>query len=207
MMRSLMAGLAALAFCACTAFAQQDDPKQVKGKISKFDPAQRIIKVKVGEREMTYKVRQDAEIVDQDDRQIPQQAQVEQVAPGAQVTLVTVDQGAAQGPQQVSKIKIKVVRIKKKPVPEQTPPDKPKTKTKTKPDQNTEQAPEQAPPDKPKTKTKTKPDQNTEQAPEQAPPDKPKTKSKPDQSPNQNPPKTKTKPEQTPPPDENKDKD
>src|SRR5690348_17217911 len=113
MVRSLMAGLAGLALLACIARADED--QQVKGQVQQYDTAQRILKVKIGDKERTFKVRADTEFVDQNGKPIDEQAQTEQIAPGAQVTLVTQKQGGKQGPQQVSRVQVQVIKIKKKP--------------------------------------------------------------------------------------------
>jgi hypothetical protein len=135
-MIALVAGLVIMAGALVRA---EDEPQPVKGQVQQYDAKQGILKVKVGEQEKTFKVRADTKFVDQEGKEIDIEKQTEQVAPGAQVTLVVQRQGGKQGPQQVSRVQVQVIKIKKKPKPEPEPKQGPKPK----PD------PKQKPPAKP----------------------------------------------------------
>jgi hypothetical protein len=159
MKRVLIAVLVGLAFGIAARAAEE--AKQIKGQVQQFDAKQRVLKVKVKvqdeDKVQTFRLKDDTPFVDADGRQISAEALIEQLAPGAQVTIVMQKQGAKQGPRQVAQVQ--VIRTKTKPKQKGKPDQAdPKQKDKGKPDQS------------PAQKGKAKPDQSPAQN------DKPKQK-------------------------------
>lgn len=149
MKRVLIAVLVGLAFTIAARAAEE--AKQIKGQVQQIDAKQRVLKVKVKDKDeaQTFRYKEDTPFVDADGKPLSAQAVIEQLGPGAQVTIVMQKQGAKQGPRQIAQVQ--VIRTKTKPK-EKGKPDQSNPKQKEKPDQ-----------DSPKQKEKGKPDQSPAQ--------------------------------------------